>query len=490
MDKREFLEKLAKKLEVLDDNERQDILSEYTDTINEKVKRGQSEEEAVAGFGNIDDLVKEILSAYKINPDYEEKTQSVFDKGENLIKECANKIGNWADNLINRFKKNNQDINMELIAEIVIKIFLVLIALLVFKGIFSVFDSLGHSIFNGVFSPLDGVLIAIWRLLLIVIYILVSALLIVAMFKKYFNSHEQVQTFSKEEKTAQNGNPKETKEERPMMPKEKRGTRAGDIILLIVKIFVLIYVIIPFIIIDGFIIVGFIFALVYFIKGIDLLGLILLLGGMASLFSYLIKLIFTLLFGKSKPHVLPVIISVIMMAIGTFMFADMIMGIEYIKEAPTTFNSVTETKEYTTDKKVFINQHHNGRITKRADNSYQDGVFTLNITYDKAYAKVVLDQKDNYVFQDYCDYDNEHYYDYEDEYEDYQRCNDATIYNYISVVVSGNSDFNTFKENYNLLIDNLKDNKLYDYSQLYEVKIEVVANDKTLDNIEIGETLH
>lgn len=43
MSKKDFLNKLAKKLSVLDDSERQDILTEYTDTINEKVKQGQTE---------------------------------------------------------------------------------------------------------------------------------------------------------------------------------------------------------------------------------------------------------------------------------------------------------------------------------------------------------------------------------------------------------------------------------------------------------------
>ena len=68
MKKKEFLSILEEKLEVLNKEEREDILNEYKDTISEKVKNGQTEEEAIKDFGDIDDLARELLSAYKINP--------------------------------------------------------------------------------------------------------------------------------------------------------------------------------------------------------------------------------------------------------------------------------------------------------------------------------------------------------------------------------------------------------------------------------------
>jgi len=47
--------------EILSEEERNDILNEYKDTIEEKVKHGSSEEEAVADFGSIEELSREIL---------------------------------------------------------------------------------------------------------------------------------------------------------------------------------------------------------------------------------------------------------------------------------------------------------------------------------------------------------------------------------------------------------------------------------------------
>lgn len=42
------------------------------DILIEKVAKGKTEEEAIKDFGDFDELVKEILSAYKINGDYDD----------------------------------------------------------------------------------------------------------------------------------------------------------------------------------------------------------------------------------------------------------------------------------------------------------------------------------------------------------------------------------------------------------------------------------
>ena len=66
MNKEKFLEELEKRLIILDETEKQDILNEYKDIINEKVKHGKTEEEAIADFGSIDELVKKFLVHIKL----------------------------------------------------------------------------------------------------------------------------------------------------------------------------------------------------------------------------------------------------------------------------------------------------------------------------------------------------------------------------------------------------------------------------------------
>ena len=71
MNKKKFLNQLEQKLKVLSKEEIQDILNEYEDIIDEKVKHGKTEEEAVLEFGDISSLSKEILKSYKIDPEYQ-----------------------------------------------------------------------------------------------------------------------------------------------------------------------------------------------------------------------------------------------------------------------------------------------------------------------------------------------------------------------------------------------------------------------------------
>lgn len=507
MNKKEFLETLIKKLSILNEQEKQDIISEYTDTINEKIKHGQTEEEAVKDFGDIDNLVKEILTAYKINPDFDDKEESLASKGEKVIKNLSEKIADGTNNLINGFKSSNQEINLQLVFEIIIKVFILLIGLLVIRGVFGLFHELGDSIFDGFFEPLSTILTTVWSIFLFALYICLLVMIVIAMFKQYFYSNKseggiKMENNSEESKENNKASNEETinaskndevkknfNNANIKPPKQKRGTTAGDVVLLIVKILVIIYVIVPLIVIDCCTIIGLVFSVIYWIKGIDLFGLSLLLFGISSLLTYIIKIIFSLLFGKSKPHLSPVIVSVIMIAAGTFMFIDMIMGIEYYDELPNDIKLETESKEFNTDKPVYLEAHgySDDKITRTINKDLKDGQFIIEVSYFKDNQNIEFRQTDNFKFSDHCDYDydDENYYNYEDEYEDYQHCKDTSLYNYIEIMNNYNGDFSTFKKEYNRFIDNLKDGKVYNYGNMNYHKVEIIANEKTMETIKI-----
>ena len=55
--KKEFLDILNQKLSLVNDKEKEDILLEYGTYIDDKIASGVSEEEAVAGFGDVDEMV-------------------------------------------------------------------------------------------------------------------------------------------------------------------------------------------------------------------------------------------------------------------------------------------------------------------------------------------------------------------------------------------------------------------------------------------------
>lgn len=73
MNKEIFLQKLSNYLAVLDEKEQQDILDEYTQHIDMKMKEGMSEEEAIRDFGDMKELAADILEAYHVNPRFEEQ---------------------------------------------------------------------------------------------------------------------------------------------------------------------------------------------------------------------------------------------------------------------------------------------------------------------------------------------------------------------------------------------------------------------------------
>ncbi len=77
MNKLQFLAELKSNIHMLEDEEQTDILDEYSQHVDMKVAAGMSEEEAIAEFGPVDELIEEILAAYHVKAP--EKKADVFD---------------------------------------------------------------------------------------------------------------------------------------------------------------------------------------------------------------------------------------------------------------------------------------------------------------------------------------------------------------------------------------------------------------------------
>ena len=90
MTKREFLKELEDRLQMLDEKERKDMIEEYSQHISMCMKSGMKEEEAIEDFGDMDDLIAEILEAYHLDPEYEVKSRER--SGKTGIEELAKRI--------------------------------------------------------------------------------------------------------------------------------------------------------------------------------------------------------------------------------------------------------------------------------------------------------------------------------------------------------------------------------------------------------------
>ncbi len=206
MNKRKFLRELEKKLVILSDTEKEDILNEYRDIIEEKIKHGKTEEEAVKEFGSIEELSKEILSAYKINPEYQEqkkdskdKTKDFVENTEDFIKKSAKKLSEVTEDVVENLKESDIELTTEKIFEIIIKVLLVLLGLAILKLPFYLVGELGASIFNIGFAPFNWIGEVLWKIIVEIIYLLACGLVLFTIVSKYIKPVTQKKKFTKEE---------------------------------------------------------------------------------------------------------------------------------------------------------------------------------------------------------------------------------------------------------------------------------------------------
>lgn len=95
MNKEEFITQLKQSISILDDQEQQYFVEEYTQHIDMKMSQGMSEEEAVKEMGSVKELSKEILESYhvKINALDNQESKSVdYKKFFGKIKSQVDKI--------------------------------------------------------------------------------------------------------------------------------------------------------------------------------------------------------------------------------------------------------------------------------------------------------------------------------------------------------------------------------------------------------------
>lgn len=454
MNKKEFLEKIEKKLLVLDEKERKDILDEYKDTISEKVKRGQSEEEAVADFGDIDELVKEVLSAYKIDPDYDVKEESTFNKilndGEDLIKKGADKLAKTSRDLASDFKKTNKDINLSLVFEIVIKIIIAIFLIGFLRLPFLLVYRVGGEMLDSIFSPFGDLFSFLFGILLFIIYISLCVLVFVSLFKSYFKHEESADNENMEDENLEEDVKKEVK---AVKVKEQSGhSFLGESIMLILKLWLIIFVMVPAAFIDLGILFGLCLSVVYWIKGINLFGLTLLLIGCLVMCTWFIKLIYNVIFKSGKNNFIVLVGSIVLIIIGGLLFTDMVINIDYRDGVPASVEKTVKDFEYQIDGNTNVYNYTGGDVKKEVAEGMKDGDIRLEVTYYKDVHDVsVEDYKDN-------------------GYRRFQ-------------ITTDNEGAGRTKFMYNQFIDNLKNNKIYDYDRYYYIDVVVYGNEATLKMI-------
>ena len=102
MNKQTFLNELRKQLHVLEEAEVNDIIDEYSQHIDIKIEKGQTEEEAIKDFGSIKELADQILLAYHVRTD----RQGRFSDMLHNAAEAAGQEGKKAAESVSGYAKN------------------------------------------------------------------------------------------------------------------------------------------------------------------------------------------------------------------------------------------------------------------------------------------------------------------------------------------------------------------------------------------------
>lgn len=294
MTKKTFLTKLKTKLAILEKNEIDDIVEEYSSHIAVKIEEGKNEKEAVADFGDIDELANEILSAYKINSEYQKEDIGRFEK----------LINDFIENMVMFFTKLFDSVAEQKMSKILVTIVYVIVALLLFGLLlwfiripFELANDIGIGIINiGGSNLLSQTFVFIWDLFIMVSSLVVTIVIAAALIKKgltYFDGSEILKTdIVKEDLEAS----VKTVKEKVIKSDEKNAIL--DLFSTVAKILVVVFLFIPLILTDIGLAVGFGALIFFMIQGIISIGFTLMTLGALIISGTMTILITKFLFGK------------------------------------------------------------------------------------------------------------------------------------------------------------------------------------------------
>lgn len=447
MNKEEFLKKLRKRLEVLEDSEIEDILSEYEGFIDEKVSKGLTEEQAVKELGNFNEIVDDLLAAYKVKRTSGE--ENIFNK---VINKISDAIDLFMESLNNKSGKD--------IVKVLIEIILILFLICLLKIPFAMIRDLGSSIFFELTFPIGNIFSGIWAFIIEISYIIVAVIFFIKTFeKRYFKDITENIVNKREEKPDSSKSAKIKKEKATKTEIKKENKTVveptnhsffyymNEICIYILKFLVLIFLIgIICYLIGISVALGFMIYLI--VNGVHYFGILLLIIALFLGGTLFLELCINFLFNKHNKAVLVVskIISIIIFTgIGLTMSAVEIAETEIIYDRDNL-----EIKE----------------ITKEIPMT--DDILIYN--YDQVIIDNNLNDKIKIVYK------------YPDYYNNLDLSIELFHYNKAYYLGTNIHYFRWNKKILNNFINNLKDKKIY--ANDYHVEKIIYISEKNYEQIE------
>lgn len=374
MKKKEFLEKLRKKLNILEDGEVDDIILEYEGYIDERIDNGASEEEAVESFGDIDELADELLLAYKIN----------VKKDKDPIGDFSKKVIQTINQLVDDFSEKSSKEILRFIVEIFIILFIIGICHIPV----GMLVNLGKDIFYILSSPLNRIFFSIWKFILEFAYFILSILVFIRIFEKRYLKKEQVlksnEVIDEKAVVQKKKNTREKPVQNVVTPVKEEKSKLASIGEFIVKICVIFLKFVAICILFGIscYLIGMTFVVgicVYLlIRGVTYFGLYLV---MVALFLFGI-IFFSILFNfvvdkknNGKKLFISIMVSILFLGLGCLFASLEVAQTEFINGVPSDLKLEVLTEELTmTEDTIFIGNIANYVV----DNSLE----TVKVTYE------------------------------------------------------------------------------------------------------------
>lgn len=444
MSKKVFLQKLRDRLKILNQDEIEDIIEEYEGHINEKVASGKTEEEAIKDFGDFDELVKEILSAYKINEDYESKI-----KEKNVIQDFIESCVQFFKDLIKNISKRSKEDIIKFIFEFLVLI--IFIAILRLPVMFV--EELGSWIFERFMSPFGNVLSFIWKYMIEIIYFVLSIAGIISFVKKRYLEGESVEENTiknndDKKETKKEVNVKEVKKKKEKTKKESSGT-FSKIVVSIIKVF-LIFVLLPAIFSFVGALICIVIGIILLFSGLPYFGIFLCCLTYAILNYIFIDLCIRFIFNKKlngKVLLTSVGLTVILFVIGVGLSFNEVVNTTFVDGVPSKYKEITKekTEVYTDDTNLTCSNLYHTRCHYEIDENQGDNI-TATVTY----------------------------YDYENRNFD--------ITDDLKYVRKENKVY-SLKDAYSTFINDLKERKIYNYAELYQVDVTIKVSSATKEKL-------
>ncbi len=421
MNKQTFLNKLRSSLKDLNENEIIDNLNEYESYIDEKIKSGKSEEEAVSELGDFKTLVSDIYEAYNVK------------KPKKGIEKYLSDFADSFMTVINIFINKSFKEKITFILEVLILIALILIGKIpvniLINGLkdFLIinFFGLGRFVFSLVNFGLE------------VIYVLASLWFIIYYFKKRYEKEFNLNVVKKIEKG-------DSKMKENKISNDKALNTVCSIILIFVKIFLGLMLIPLFALVIG-ILSLLVISIITIIDGASYYSIpILILAAGAFIYAF-IYIIIKLLFDKNIKALTLLIsfgLSIVLSVTGSVLVFYDVAKSEFINDIPSNYEYTY--KEYdTTNNNILIDSYY---IEYKEDESLGNNI-KINLRYVDDYNDVEI--KDN---------------------------NSTIEINYYD----GDDEPKIIKDVFKLFYDNYCEHTYYNYEKLFGVKATITANKKNI----------